>query len=110
MRVILDTSVLVADTAPAGVEAAISVVTITELHFGTLLAADNDERARRVGRLAAVEANENVPGERDLAVVHRGHVRREHALRGAVELQALRMHLVCRETAVTALQWPEARW
>ncbi len=56
MRAILDTSVLIADTAPNDVEAAISVVSITELHFGTLLARDNDERARRTDRLAVVEA------------------------------------------------------
>lgn len=56
MRALLDTSVLIADSAPNDVEAAISVVTITELHFGTLLARDDDERARRTDRLAAVEA------------------------------------------------------
>ncbi len=56
MRALLDTSVVIADSAPNGVEAAISVVTITELHFGTLLARDDDERARRTDRLAAVEA------------------------------------------------------
>jgi predicted nucleic acid-binding protein len=56
MRALLDTSVLIADTAPNDVEAAISVVSITELHFGTLLARDADERARRTDRLAVVEA------------------------------------------------------
>ncbi len=56
MRAVLDTSVLIADIAPMDVEAAISVVSITELHFGALLAADNDERARRTDRLAVVEA------------------------------------------------------
>ncbi len=56
MRALLDTSVLIADAAPTGVVAAISVVSITELHFGTLLARDDDERARRTDRLAAVEA------------------------------------------------------
>lgn len=56
MRALLDTSVLIADAAPVGVEAAISVASITELHFGTLLARDDDERARRTGRLAVVEA------------------------------------------------------
>jgi predicted nucleic acid-binding protein len=56
MRALLDTSVLIADVAPSDVEAAISVVSITELHFGTLLATDDDERARRTDRLAAVEA------------------------------------------------------
>ena len=56
MRAVLDTSVLIADIAPIDVEAAISVVSITELHFGALLARDNDERARRTDRLAVVEA------------------------------------------------------
>jgi predicted nucleic acid-binding protein len=41
---------------PEDVEAAISVVSITELHFGLLVASDDDERARRANRLAAVEA------------------------------------------------------
>ena len=56
MRAVLDTSVLIADMAPIDVEAAISVVSITELHFGALLAEDKDERARRTDRLAVVEA------------------------------------------------------
>ena len=56
MRAVLDTSVLIADIPPIDVEAAISVVSITELHFGALLARDNDERARRTDRLAVVEA------------------------------------------------------
>lgn len=56
MKALLDTSVLIADAAPHDVEAAISVVSITELHLGTLLARDDDERARRTDRLAVVEA------------------------------------------------------
>ena len=56
MRAVLDTSVLIADIAPMDVEAAISVVSITEFHFGALLAVENDERARRNDRLAVVEA------------------------------------------------------
>lgn len=56
MRALLDTSVLIADAAPDDVEAAISVISITELHFGTLIARDDDERARRTARLAVVEA------------------------------------------------------
>jgi predicted nucleic acid-binding protein len=48
--------VLIADVAPTEVEAAISVLSITELHVGALLAGDDDERARRTDRLAAVEA------------------------------------------------------
>jgi toxin FitB len=56
MRAILDTSVLIGEDAPVDVEAAISVVSLTELHYGVLLATDNDERGRRTDRLAAVEA------------------------------------------------------
>lgn len=56
MRVLLDTSVLIGEDPPAAVEAAISVASLTELHFGVLVATDDDERARRTDRLAAVEA------------------------------------------------------
>lgn len=57
MKALLDTSVLIGDEPPPpGIEAAISVASITELHFGVLIAADDDERARRTERLAAVEA------------------------------------------------------
>ncbi len=43
-------------TPPDDVEAAISVASITELHFGVLVADDDDERARLTVRLAMVEA------------------------------------------------------
>ncbi len=56
MKALLDTSVLTGEDAPANVEAAISVASITELHFGALVATDEGERARRIDRLAAVEA------------------------------------------------------
>ena len=57
MRVLLDTSVLIGDLPPPDdVEAAISVVSITELHFGVLVADDDDERALRTARLSVVEA------------------------------------------------------
>jgi len=57
VRALLDTSVLIGELPPPDeVEAAISVVSITELHFGVLIADDDDERARRIARLAAIEA------------------------------------------------------
>ena len=57
MRALLDASVLIGELPPPGdVEAAISVVSITELHFGVLVADEDDERARRTARLAVVEA------------------------------------------------------
>lgn len=56
MKALLDTSVLIGEAVVTDIEAAISVVSVTELHFGTLLARDDDERARRTDRLAVVEA------------------------------------------------------
>lgn len=82
MRAVLDTSVLIGEQAPPGIEAAISVASITELHFGVLVATDPDERARRADRLAAVEATfDPLPvtvevarawGRLAAAVAHRG--------------------------------------
>jgi toxin FitB len=55
-RGILDTSVLIADdVAPLPGELAISVVSLSELHFGVLLARDDDARARRLSRLSAMQ-------------------------------------------------------
>ncbi|WP_375481540.1 PIN domain-containing protein [uncultured Mycobacterium sp.] len=56
MRVVLDTSVLIGEEPPSHVEAAISVASIAELHFGALVASDEDERALRVERLGAIES------------------------------------------------------
>lgn len=56
MRALLDTSVLIGDDSPSDVEAAISVAPVAELHFGVLIAADDDERALRTQRLGAVES------------------------------------------------------
>jgi predicted nucleic acid-binding protein len=55
-RVLLDTSVLIGAGVPPDVEAAISVASLAELHFGVLVAADPDERARRAQRLGVIEA------------------------------------------------------
>lgn len=56
MRALLDTSVLIGAQPPGDVEAAISVVSLTELHYGVLVASDDEERARRMERLATIEA------------------------------------------------------
>jgi len=57
VRAVLDTSVLIGELPPPDdVEAAISVASITDLHFGVLVAGDDDERARRTARLSVVEA------------------------------------------------------
>jgi predicted nucleic acid-binding protein len=56
VRVLLDTSVLIGETAPEGVEAAVSVASIAELHLGVLVASDDDERALRTQRLGAIES------------------------------------------------------
>jgi predicted nucleic acid-binding protein len=55
--VVLDTSVLIGTQRPAtGDQAAISVVSIAELHFGLLVATDDASRALRATRLGLVEA------------------------------------------------------
>jgi predicted nucleic acid-binding protein len=56
MRALLDTSVLIGAEPPPKVEAAISVASIAELHFGVLVATDDDERALRTNRLGAIES------------------------------------------------------
>ncbi|MDQ3345214.1 MAG: PIN domain-containing protein [Chloroflexota bacterium] len=56
-RVLLDTSVLIGTETPRDLEGAISAASLAELHFGTLVAGDDDdERARRAQRLGVVEA------------------------------------------------------
>ena len=55
-RVLLDTSVLIGGAVPSDIEAAISVASLAELHFGVLVASDPDERARRAQRLGVIEA------------------------------------------------------
>ena len=57
MRAIVDTSVLISDDAPEGIELAISSVSLGELQFGLLLARTDEERARRATRLATIEAS-----------------------------------------------------
>jgi hypothetical protein len=49
-----DTSVLISDTSPEAVEAAISVASIAELHFGVQITVDRDERAVRTQRPGAI--------------------------------------------------------
>jgi predicted nucleic acid-binding protein len=57
VRVVLDTSVLIGGDAVApGLESSISAVSIAELHFGLLVAADADTRALRAARMGLVEA------------------------------------------------------
>lgn len=55
MAVLLDTSVLIAAEDGPDEDAAISVVSLTELHFGVLVARDDETRALRVRRLGAIE-------------------------------------------------------
>jgi len=55
-RLLLDTSVLIGAEDPGDVEGAISAASLAELHFGTLIATDPDERARRAQRLGVIEA------------------------------------------------------
>jgi predicted nucleic acid-binding protein len=56
VRALLDTSVLIDSESPGDLEGAISAASLAELHFGVLVAADEDERARRSQRLGVIEA------------------------------------------------------
>jgi predicted nucleic acid-binding protein len=55
-RALLDTSVLIGVDSPGELEGAISAASLTELHFGVMVAGDPDERARRAQRLGVIEA------------------------------------------------------
>lgn len=55
MAVLLDTSVLIGAEEGPDEDAAISVVSLTELHFGVLVATDESVRAIRMRRLATIE-------------------------------------------------------
>jgi toxin FitB len=55
VAVLLDTSVLIAAEKGPDEDAAISVVSLTELHFGVLVARDDATRARRMRRLGTIE-------------------------------------------------------
>ena len=56
MRALLDTSVLIGAADPGDREGAISAASLAELHFGVLVAVDDDERARRALRLGVIES------------------------------------------------------
>jgi toxin FitB len=55
-RVLFDTSVLIGAEIPEDLEGAISVASLAELHFGTLVATNSEERALRAQRLGVIEA------------------------------------------------------
>jgi predicted nucleic acid-binding protein len=68
MRAVLDTSVLIGAESPGELEGAISAASLAELHFGVLVAGDDDERARRVRRLGVIEATfDPLPIDADVA-------------------------------------------
>lgn len=56
VRALLDTSVIVAGARPDLDEAAISAMTLAELHYGVLRASDEPSRAAPLRRLALVES------------------------------------------------------
>lgn len=61
-RIVLDTSVLIGAARPAADQpAAISAVSIAELHFGVLRARDDEQRAARVRRLGLIESRFPAP-------------------------------------------------
>jgi predicted nucleic acid-binding protein len=68
VAVLLDTSVLIGAEKGPDDDAAISVVSLTELHFGVLVARDDRTRAIRMRRLGTVEAHfDALPFDADAA-------------------------------------------
>ena len=68
LRGLLDTSAIVSGSRPALDEAAISAMTLAELHFGVLHARTEGERAVRLGRLALIESEfDPLPIDDDVA-------------------------------------------
>lgn len=55
MPILLDTSVLIGAEEGPDDDAAISVISLTELHFGVLIARNDETRAHRMRRLGAIE-------------------------------------------------------
>jgi hypothetical protein len=55
VAVLLDTSALISGVEDPEEEVAISVISLTELHFGVLVARDSEARALRLRRLGAIE-------------------------------------------------------
>jgi len=110
-RVLLDTSVLIGATDPGELEGAISAASLAELHFGSLLATDSDERSRRAQRLGVIEATfEPIPidsrvarewGRLAAAVAERGGRPRRRAIDLAIAATA-NVHDVPLLTADTA--------
>jgi predicted nucleic acid-binding protein len=99
VRVLLDTSVLIAAEGPGELEGAISAASLAELHFGVLVAKSDDERARRAQRLGVIEATfEPLPidaavarvwGRLAAAVVSRGGKPRRRAVDLAIAATAV---------------------
>jgi predicted nucleic acid-binding protein len=96
--VLLDTSVLIGAEEGPDEDAAISVVSLTELHFGVLVAPDEEIRADRMRRLAIVEDRfDALPfdteaarecGRLHAAVAHRGGKPRRRAFDLAIAATA----------------------
>jgi predicted nucleic acid-binding protein len=55
MALLLDTSILIRGRTDPLDKVAISAISIAELHFGVLVAADDEARAQRLQRLAMIE-------------------------------------------------------
>jgi toxin FitB len=98
MGLLLDTSILIGGMPVPDDEVAISAVSLSELHFGVLVAADEDDRAERLQRLAAIEdAFDALPfdavaarecGRLHAAVVQRGGKPRRRAFDLAIAATA----------------------
>ena len=79
---LLDTSALIALDLDPGADVAISVISLTELHFGVLVAADDETRAHRMRRLGIIEQHFDALGFDADAARECGRLRAAVAQRG----------------------------
>jgi predicted nucleic acid-binding protein len=80
VRGLLDTSVIVGGSRPDLEEAAISAMTLAELHYGVLRAQTDGQRALRLRRLALVESEfDPLPIDSDVARAYGAIVARARA-------------------------------
>lgn len=85
LKAILDTSVLIAGSRlPAGLRVSISVVSLSELHFGAIGAREASDRRERVSRLGLIESSFPAPLPLDAQVARIwGQLKSALAERGA---------------------------
>jgi toxin FitB len=103
VSLLLDTSILISGYSDPLDEVAISAISLAELHFGVLIAPDEDVRAIRLGRLTRIEKGfDAIPfdaavarecGRLQAAVTQRGGQPRRRSFDLAIAATAMRLRI-----------------